>query len=338
MKNLHHLTLFAAALALSVPGSAQTYYAVLSPDQGFGQLDVIDAGTGAVNSSTTCLLDGNAFDGFTGMARNPGNGMLYVIAKDGSTFTLGTLDPMTGAVTSMATLPDKFAGITFGNGFLYGITGDGATDASRIFIIDPSNGNTANVIAPGGGDDGEAIAFNPNDGLLYRYGGGTTFQTIDPGNLNVVNIGLSATPPNYAHALLYEAATNSFLFWAGDILYRVDTSGNLTSLQIFSGDIGNNGAKGLAFTSQVGIGETVAAGTLDMYPVPADAEVSILVPADATVSTLRVVDAAGVQIAEERITAVGTHVFNTAELPAGLYTFHLLSGDQRWVQRVVVNH
>ena len=100
------------------------------------------------------------------MAFHPGDGQVYVIAKDGGTFTLATMDLGSGVLTALATLPDKFAGISWGNGILYGITGDGAADPEELFIIDPDDGSADFLVAPGMGVDGEALAFNSIDGLL----------------------------------------------------------------------------------------------------------------------------------------------------------------------------
>ncbi len=59
--------------------------------------------------------------------------------------------------------------------FLIGVTGDGAATPESLFLIDSGDASASFLMTLGNGDDGEAIAWNPDDDLLYHASG------IDPG-------------------------------------------------------------------------------------------------------------------------------------------------------------
>lgn len=323
--------LFSATTLIGV--SAQNYFGVVSPDLGSGRVDVIDINTGAVSNSTTALLNGAAFDGFTGIARDPITGTVYVTVKDGQVIKLAQLNTQTQALTLIATLTEKIASITHANGQLYGISGDGGNDPERLYIINTTTGALSNVIAPGTGSDGEAIAFNTSDGLIYRYGGGSVFQSINPANLNVVNIGLSYTPDNYAHGMVYEAATNTFLFSAGDSLYTLSTSGGLTLRASFNGS--DSGYKGFLSTVFSSVEEVDEAASFTVFPNPAQDALEIVVNSP-EIRTLQVFNTTGALVDEQPITGVGPMRYGLTDLANGNYTFVLIGGQQRLVRTVSV--
>ena len=204
---------FPALLSLfALPLTAQTsYYAVYSPDQDSALLATVDMLTGVETNAMTVTMNGQVMDGCTGMALDPISGQVYVVAKEASNFTLATIDVNTGVLTALTTLSEKFAGITFDNaGTLYGITGDGSNTPETLYSIDPSTGTLSLVAQPGTGSDGEAIAFNSLNGLIYRYGCCQLFQSIDPSNGTVTDIFLSGgTPADFAHAELRAVEINT---------------------------------------------------------------------------------------------------------------------------------
>ncbi|MCB0793632.1 MAG: hypothetical protein KDB88_02750, partial [Flavobacteriales bacterium] len=156
-------------LLASLPGWSQTYFAARSPEISAGQLDVLDLSTGISSQQIAVTISGQPIDGLTGMAHNYSTDLTYVLVKQDTSIRLAQIDLWTGVLSNAVTLPDKFASITFSTaGVLFGITGDGATVPESLYQIDPGTGNTTFVVSPGAGDDGEAIAFNTNEGLLYR--------------------------------------------------------------------------------------------------------------------------------------------------------------------------
>ncbi len=91
---------------------------------------------------------------------------------------------------------------------LYAVSGDGAAPASTLFALDPTTGAATAVGALGHGDDGEGIAFRPDDRLLYHTSGGTNgsefFETINP---------VDAAPgPNLVAADTYGPASAGEIF------------------------------------------------------------------------------------------------------------------------------
>lgn len=127
----------------------------------------------------------------------------------------------------------KFAGLTITpTGTFYGITGDGANTPETIYKIDPSNGHLTLNTQPGTGTDGEALAYNTSDELLYQYSGGNIFQSIDPMTSAVVGIFLDYTVDDFAHSFYIENLTYYFLFTAGDTIYDLNMSGGSTVLAV----------------------------------------------------------------------------------------------------------
>ena len=111
--------------------------------------------------------------------------------------------------------------------------------------------------ALGNGDDGEALAFNPTDGLLYHLSGrgnpngDSIFETINPDTLAVTNVPLQGGGFNHEDAGFSEEVAGftfnplSGNFLASDIddnFYSVTTAGAVT----FLGSM-DHFAKGLAF-------------------------------------------------------------------------------------------
>src|SRR5439155_12783760 len=82
------------------------------------------------------------------------------------------IDSGTGVATSIGNTGDNFAGLAFdSNGTLYGVTGDGATVPETLYTLSTSDASKTLVCTLGNGSDGEVIAFNPDDGLLYHASG-----------------------------------------------------------------------------------------------------------------------------------------------------------------------
>ena len=128
----------------------------------------------------------NPISGFTGMTIHPNNGTIYVVVKNQPTRYLATLDMETSSITKIASLSDKISSIAFANNILYGITGDGGVNPNRLYSIDLSSGNLAELADFSSlvDDDVEAIAFNTSDGYMYRMAGGSWLYKIDLTNFS----------------------------------------------------------------------------------------------------------------------------------------------------------
>jgi len=144
-------------------------------------------------------------------------GTIYIVYKHTGApgRHLGTVDPSTGVVTDIGTFTDNIATIAFdNNGVLYGVTGDGATVSETMYIIDISTAAMTLAATLGNGNDGEAIAFNPEDGLMYHWSGwgagNVIMETIDLGTFTTTPVTLSGSIPNNVGSAVY-AGNGTFI-------------------------------------------------------------------------------------------------------------------------------
>jgi outer membrane protein assembly factor BamB len=149
---------------------------------------------------------------------------------------------------------------------LYGVTGDGSNNvdspppnAESLFTLSTADASATFVTALGNGDDGEVIAFNPNDGQIYHLSGrgdvipdlnvDVIFEKINPTTLVVTPIlytGFRGNDPLFAEeaiAITFKASTGNFL--VADLnrfFYSLTPTGIVTEL----GEL-DHVSKGLAF-------------------------------------------------------------------------------------------
>jgi hypothetical protein len=216
-----------------------------APDPFLRTIDSADGST--VPGATIAIrLQGEVVTGATGLARHPQAGTLFAMLKlEGTSFrSLVTLDEWTGAATLIGDTGNRFSGLAFASdGTLYAVTGDGAGLPESLFILSTVDGSPTLVRELGAGSDGETIAFNPDDGLLYHASGigtpnhpnGEQFETIDLDTLVTTNVPLSGFDYEELTALTYSDGG----FFAGDLgnasfdmprFYRITTGGAVTFL------------------------------------------------------------------------------------------------------------
>ncbi|MGY8689244.1 MAG: hypothetical protein ACKVHP_16105, partial [Verrucomicrobiales bacterium] len=135
---------------------------------------------GSTNVSATITLDGFSVTGTSGMAFDPVSETLYAMLKlssppngDVGDRVLAALDPVSGKATFVgnpaAELLLKFSALAFDDaGQLYGVTGNDPNAASpeTLFTIDKATGAATEFLGLGNGDQGEALTFDPESGLL----------------------------------------------------------------------------------------------------------------------------------------------------------------------------
>ena len=148
---------------------------------------------------------------------------------------------------------------------LYGVTGDGASPRSTLFILDKSNASTTLVGAFGNGNDGEVIAFNPVNGLLYHWsGGGTQVMESTPlAAVSVTNIPQSGAAHGEIFGAIWDAANARFL--VSDVttkLFTVTTAGFYTELGSLAGTPTPNDIRGMVFVGGTLYGAEVFNPTL----------------------------------------------------------------------------
>ncbi|MCB0795385.1 MAG: T9SS type A sorting domain-containing protein [Flavobacteriales bacterium] len=313
------------AMAFSLLLNAQTmYYGVNSPDGSGGELKLVDITDGTESNAVSVTLNGVQVDGCTGLAFDPVSGLVHVVVKVDSVFTLGAIDLSTGVVTPLSTLSDRIASIAFDDsGTLYGITGDGGNTPETLYTIDAGTGVSTLFVQPGTGDDGEALAYNSTNGLLYRYGGGGLFQSIDPTNGTVTDMFISgAMVENFAHALVYNGS--SFFMSAGTDLLQVSVNG--TAVLIASHGT-SEGYKGLVDASIVGVQEP-SAWHASVFPNPARDRLEITVE-EGGIDRILIHTASGALIRDLRLNGANRQVVDVSELADGLYTMELQNGTTR---------
>ncbi len=221
-----------AALAAAVSpalGQDQTCWSIARFD---GILRRIDPDNGATLQQQPLSLPGQTIEGGYGLARAPAagdfHGLLQVQGQSGA--VLATIDETTGLCSTIGNTGDSFAGIAFDSGgTLYGLTGSGAITPRSLFFLSTVDASTTFIVSLPGGGSGDCLAFNPDDGLLYRASGGIAngvFQTIDPGGaFTITNIPMSGQEHGLARALKYDGSGAFLLAGAGDTLFRITSSG-----------------------------------------------------------------------------------------------------------------
>jgi hypothetical protein len=164
------------------------------------QLHQLNPQTGASYLVREVLIAGQAILDGNGMATDYSGGPLYgAFEVDGITESvLTTIDPLTGAATMIGGLGDYISALTFhSDGTLYAVTADIATTPQTLYTVDTATGAMTFVKTLGtdGGTptEGDVIAFNRNDGLLYRAA--REGITGVPPLFESINLGTDTTTP-----------------------------------------------------------------------------------------------------------------------------------------------
>jgi len=131
--------------------------------------------TGASYLAREVVIAGQAILDGNGMATDYVGGPLYgAFEVDGiMESVLATIDPLTGSATLVGGLGDYVSALTFdSNGTLFTVTADIAMTPQTLYTVDTSTGAMTFVKTLGtdGGSptEGDVVAFNRHDGLLYR--------------------------------------------------------------------------------------------------------------------------------------------------------------------------
>lgn len=258
------------------------------------ELDILNRANGNVESSETLSLAGHTVDGTNGLSIHPSTGEVFLVIRDGGSRILCTVDRDTGVCTEEATFPDDVASIAFrDNDTLYAITDDNATTPSTLFTVNMTTGSLTQVRDMSGfSDDGEAIAFNWDDGHMYYISGTTApieFTQLNLGTNNTQSIPNNLTQGRIITAFHFD---ENQTFWIGDI---------------------NNGLGTLNLTGQDTTLTTAlpdALGGIAVLPFPSANPVSL----DLGTSMQ------GGPGAEEQFSASGTHLIGdvTITAPAGV--------------------
>ena len=138
---------------------------------------------------------------------------------------------------------------------LYAVTGERGDPSETLFTLDQDTAEETSVLVLGNGSGGEAIGFNPTDGLIYHSSGidpgDVIFESINSTFTGTTNIDIAETLLDYdeANALTWSSSLTAFLWGTGeasdgpgDQLFSVTASGSETLI----GGLDHR-TKGLAF-------------------------------------------------------------------------------------------
>ena len=192
----------------------------------------IDTVSQTITSRVQVTLAGQTLSGMNDMAYDPIEHKTYAIARISSVDArmLVTVDLQTGVLTQVGSLGDKFSGLAFrSNGQLMGCTGDGASTSETLYTIDKNTGTPTLAIAMGNGADGEMIAYNWDDDMIYHWSGNGTvvFEKFPstPPYTPVTNIPISGSPNGETFGALYLGNNQFALSNIQSNVYRMSSTG-----------------------------------------------------------------------------------------------------------------
>ncbi len=182
---------------------------------------------------------------------------------------------------------------------LYGVTGDGGGGIigapvglkapiapTTLFTLNQTTGAATFFQTLGNGDSGEAIAFNPSNGLMYHWSG---FSTQVMESINLTTNVVTNIPMTGAHGEIlagtWDAVNSRFIVTDGsNRMFGVTTSGAFTLLNASVGPY----FKGLAFvgTTLYGVNRDTPAGISTINPTTGVVLTTTAVTAPALTETL----------------------------------------------------
>ena len=136
-------------------------------------ITTVDPSTGLDTGTRAITMTGYVVTGSNGLAVDPTSGEFYVAVKvTTGGRRLATIDPRSGVTTEIGNLAQAVAGLAFGaDGTLYAVSGEGGNAPETLFTVNKANSQLTVFQTLSDDDAGEAIAFNSDDGQLYRASG-----------------------------------------------------------------------------------------------------------------------------------------------------------------------
>lgn len=236
----------------------------------------IDPSDGSTSSSTATT--GFSFFRGHGLTADPDTGLLWAFVWNydeigSDRIYLITIDPDTNVATKIGQMGDIFGALEFKDGTLYGVTNDGGGNAEVLWTISKTTGAATPYCALGHGESGEAIALNPEDGLLYHSSGSDFFERINGVGSLETPVGLTLfSLPREAPVLLeidpFTAQTLSIIFLNSEFPIvggtgLADNPGNtLYAVLSSESDVGGDDERRLAIVDPI-TGDTTDIGLLD---------------------------------------------------------------------------
>jgi len=248
------------SLCYTIHVGAQTLYSCEAPG-GDPVIHTIDPATGNTLTTTTITLAGEEeLKGCNGLAKDPSTGTCWIILSPigsgdtgemGGNRLLATIDETTGVATLVGNLGDAFAGITFDpSGTIYGITGVNAMMPSILYTIDKTNALPSffQTLFTDDTLGGQAIAFNPVDGLIYNAHS-NVFRSLNPNTNMLTGITLSGEPISEVFGFVHQSGNVFLASDIGNSLHSITITGPNSGVNTRIGPMGvlEFKTKGLAF-------------------------------------------------------------------------------------------
>jgi hypothetical protein len=196
-------------------GSGWTLYSIRTD----GALLVLQPADGTVLSSQPITLAGETVLNGNGLAYEPSSGTMWgLLTLSGQVGReLVTIDPE-GVATSIGNTGRNFAGLAFDDaGTLYGLTGTGTIPPATLYTLDMTTAASESVLALTN-LGGHAIAFHPDDGLLYHATGGA-LEKVDVDLSTITPVPTSGHPWFSAQGMTYYEGSAGLLLVANFGLY-----------------------------------------------------------------------------------------------------------------------
>lgn len=316
-----------AAVAVTGTSLAQDYYSVRSGNGALLTFDISD-GTQVDSIATSFSNQTTNVDGFNGMAMDPTTGDIYVAVKDdNSTRFLGTIDPSTGIITTVGTFSFNCSSITFdANGNIFAADGQGSPALHWVNKADATDSVYYNWNDSGG--DGEAIGFNSNNGLLYRYSGDSDgdFISLNLTTFTEDSIATFANIDTWGGSLYFSSTNDNFIQASGDEFYEVTTAGVVTLLSNIGTGFGGS-FKGIVKANTTSVKETENEFTVSIFPNPSEGKFTISTENE---FALEVIDITG------KIIQNHVNVQNINLTTKGVYVLRFKSNNKTYTQKVIV--
>ena len=139
-------------------------------------LRIIDPETGWDIESIVLTLPESTIYGINALATDPTSDTLWAIIRvdstSGSPRELAMIGVDTGEVTLVGNTGDRFSALAFdSSGQLFGLTGSGGNVPSTLHFLSTTDAMSTEIVPLSSDYGGEALGFNPDDGLLYRAAG-----------------------------------------------------------------------------------------------------------------------------------------------------------------------
>ena len=208
-------------------------------------MDAIFEETGQSAFALSATVNGETISRWTGLTANLVDYQLYAIgqvqgqADAKSRRVLARLNYSQGWGYIVGNTEQPIASLAADDlGVLYGVSGDctsGCTpdvSSEALFTIDTQTGQSTQVAQLGNGGDGEAIAFNPDDGMIYHFSGRApdiVFEKISRSDYTITPIALSGADIEGSAILGFAYDSENALFY-GSTWNRTSGSGSYISV------------------------------------------------------------------------------------------------------------